>query len=197
MSGNSDESLNLTRASVLVIDGSPHSLDLVVQILRGFGAENVARCSTLEEADKFARTKTFDLIVIDPGIEGGQGYTFISELRHAASPNCHAPVVLTTGHVRRSDVARGRDTGANIVVAKPVSPNVLLQRIQWVARDKRPFVEVGKYIGPDRRFKFEGPPPGEEGRRGADLKAPLGDAVDPNLSQDEVSALIKPQKVML
>ena len=192
-----DVRLNLAKANVLVVDGSQHSLDVIGQILRGFGVANVSRCSTIEEAEKLTRAKTFDLLLIDPSIEDGRGYEFVNELRHSVTPNCHVPVVLTTGHVRKSDVSRGRDTGANFVVAKPVAPQVLLQRILWVARDKRPFVEIGNYIGPDRRFKFEGPPDGSDGRRDSDLKAPLGEASEPNLSQDEVNAMIKPQRVLI
>lgn len=67
----------------------------------------------------------------------------------------------------------------------------------FVARDKRPFVEVGRYIGPDRRFKFEGPPSDSDGRRDGDLKAPLGSADEPNLSQNEIDKMVKPQRVMI
>lgn len=192
-----DAKLNLAKASILVIDESSHSLDVASQILRGFGVNAVTRADVIDDARKAASHSTFDLILIDPAIEDGRGYDFVNDLRHSNWPNCHAPVVLTTGHVRARDVARGRDTGANFVVAKPVSPHVLLQRIMWVARDKRPFVEVNNYIGPDRRFKFEGPPVGSDGRRDSDLKAPLGDASMPNMSDDELSAMLKPQKVMI
>jgi DNA-binding response OmpR family regulator len=128
----------------------------------------------------------------------GEEYEFLRQLRHAGDkPNSYVPVVLVSGHVRASDVARARDTGANFFVAKPLTPNVLLQRILWVARDKRPFVEVGRYIGPDRRFKFEGPPVGSDGRRDCDLKSPLGGAEEPNLSQNEIDMMIKPQRVLI
>lgn len=188
---------DLSKAIAMVVDGSLHSLDVTAQILKGFGVASVLRCDTVEEAEKLARVKTIDVILIDPSIGGGSGYTFISTLRHSAGPNAFVPVILISGHVRHADVARARNTGANFVITKPLSPTVLLQRILWIARDKRPFVEVGDYIGPDRRFKFEGPPDGSDGRRNDDLKAPLGDADEPNLSQDEVSLLIKPQRVMI
>ena len=65
----------------------------------------------------------------------------------------------------------GRFEPLPVFVAKPLTPSVVLQRIHWVASDKRQFVDVvdGSYVGPDRRFKFEGPPPGSEGRRETDL----------------------------
>ncbi len=46
-----------------------------------------------------------------------------------------------------------RDAGANVVVAKPLSPEILLQRIHWVARESRSFIVAPNYAGPDRRFK--------------------------------------------
>ncbi|MEZ5996979.1 MAG: response regulator [Hyphomonadaceae bacterium] len=191
--------VNLAKATFAVIDGSQHSLDVTAQILKGFGVGVVQRFSEIAEADKFAKLKAIDLIIIDPSVEDGAGYDFIRDLRHSAGPSAFSPVILVSGHVRKADVSRARDTGANFVVAKPLSPQVLLQRVLWVSRDKRPFVEVGNYIGPDRRFKFEGPPIGSDGRRSDDagLTTPLGDAAEPNMSQDEVDAFIKPQRVMI
>ena len=190
--------INLSKAHVLLIDGSQHSVDVLAQIMKGFGVAEVTRCTRIEEAEKAIRHKAYDLIVIDPGVDDGAGYEFLRTLRQSAgAPNAYAPVILVSGHARASDVARARDTGANFFVAKPITPNVLLQRVLWVARDKRPFVEVGKYVGPDRRFKFEGPPVGSDGRRENDLKSPLGDAGEPNMSQNEIDMMIKPQRVMI
>lgn len=62
---------------------------------------------------------------------------------------------MTAGHVRRSRVAEARDCGANFLVTKPFSAAMLLERVLWVARDTRPFLQVGDYLGPDRRFKTD------------------------------------------
>jgi DNA-binding response OmpR family regulator len=189
--------INLSKASVLLIDPSQHSLDMLAQIIHGFGIAELQRCLTIDEAEKLTRNKVFDLLVIDPEVDGGAGYDFLQTLRHSGGANAYVTVILVSGHVRASDVTRARDTGANFFVAKPLTPAVLLQRIMFVTRDKRPFVAFGEYIGPDRRFKFEGPPPGSEGRRGGDLSEPLGGAGEPNLSQGEIDTFIKPQRVLI
>jgi len=190
--------INLSKANVLLIDGSQHSLDVMAQIMKGFGVAEIHRCASIEEADKNVRGKALDLIIVDPDIGDGAGYEFLHALRHSGgSANAFVPVILVSGHVRAADVARARDTGANFFVAKPLTPSVLLQRIMFVARDKRDFVEIGEYIGPNRRFKFEGPPVGSDGRRDNDMKAPLGGADEPNLSQNEIDNFIKPQRVMI
>jgi DNA-binding response OmpR family regulator len=189
--------LNLSKASVLLIDGSAHSLDVMAQIMKGFGVAEVHRCVSIDEADKNVRSKSFDLAIVDPNVGDGAGYEFLHALRHSNGPNAYVTVILVSGHARATDVARARDVGANFFVAKPLTPAVLLQRLMFVTRDKRPFVEVGKYIGPDRRFKFEGPPAGSDGRRENDLQARLGTADEPNLSQNEIDNFIKPQRVMI
>jgi CheY-like chemotaxis protein len=188
--------INLTKANVLAADSSQHSLDVLVQVLKGFGVPTVLRTDTVLEAEKIVAGQQLDLIVIDPSVEGGRGYDFVRSLRSSGGPSAYTPVVLVTGHTTLKDVSRARDTGANFVVAKPVSPKVLLQRLLWIGQDNRPFVQVGEYIGPDRRFKFAGPPSGD-GRRTGDLNSPIGDAQEPNLSQDEIENLLKPQRVVL
>jgi CheY-like chemotaxis protein len=185
--------LNLSKAVVLLVDGSQHSLDVTTQMFRGFGVSESFAYSAIDDADRILQKRRIDLIVIDPSLEGG--YEFLHRLRHSNAQNAYVPVILLSGHVRARDVAKARDCGVNFVVAKPVSATVLLQRVQWVAKDPRPFVEVNSYIGPDRRFKSIGPPPGSDGRRDTDLSGDVGEATEPNLSEDEISAMFKPQRV--
>lgn len=192
-----NEVFNLTKASVLVVEQSQHSLDVTSQMLKGFGVGEIVRGEALADAEKRVEARPFELIVIDPSIDEGRGYDFLTSMRRGAGPNAYTPVIIVSGHVRSADVTRARDTGANYVVTKPISPTVLLQRILFVGRDKRQFVQTPTYVGPDRRFKFEGPPPGCEGRRSTDLKAPIGQAEEPNMSDAELEAFFKPQRVSL
>lgn len=192
----SEAKIDLKTATVVLIDPDVHSVDIMAQIMKGFGVVETLRCVTVEEAQQ-ALTKRVDLIVIDPAVNDGKGYEFLRELRHTkGAVNAYAPVILVSGHTPASDIMRGRDTGANYFVAKPVTPKVMLERIMFVARDTRSFVETDDYVGPDRRFKFLGPPPGIEGRRQGDSTA-LSNGDGPNLSQDEVDAEFKPQRVEL
>ena len=62
--------------------------------------------------------------------ENMDGYEFIQWLRREAdNENRFVPILLLTGETRLSHVFRGRDCGANFVVAKPISPKVLLDRM--------------------------------------------------------------------
>jgi CheY-like chemotaxis protein len=80
------------------------------------------------------------------------------------------PVIVMSGYTQLRVVAAARDAGANTVLRKPLSPQALFDRIMWVARVPRPFIDAGSYVGPDRRFKRDDPPDGLY-KRGDDAAA--------------------------
>lgn len=191
--------INLATANVLVLEQSQHGFEILSQILRGFGVGVVTHSTSREHAERAVRNSEFDFIIVDPTLGGEDGFAFVQWLRRSkVEPNCHTPVIMVSGHAPSSGVTRARDAGANFFVVKPVTTTLLLDRIQWLARDKREFVDAGgAYCGPNRRFKFEGPPTGSSGRRAEDRSDPLGAASEPNLSQDEIGSMIKAQRVYI
>lgn len=190
--------INLRAVRTLCIDSNTQGLEILGQMLMGFGVERIARAQSGEEARRILSSEAIDLVLCDAVLADETAYELIRWLRRSdLDPNRYVPIVVVSGHTRLSGIALARDGGANFVVAKPLSPATLMQRILWVARGGRKFVESENFTGPDRRFKFEGTPGGGAGRRKEDLKAALGDAKDPNLSQDEINSVIKPQKVSL
>ncbi|HEY1071733.1 response regulator [Brevundimonas sp.] len=147
---------NFNGAVTMVIDDSPFALELTAQALLGFGIKVRHSCSSAAEAIGVLRDRPVDLILVDCEMPGMSGYEFVRWLRRSGlEPNAFAPVIMTAAHVRRSKVSEARDCGANFLITKPFSAGVLLERIVWVARDARPFLEVGDYFGPDRRFRSE------------------------------------------
>ena len=147
---------NFNGAVTMVIDDSPFALELTAQALLGFGIKVRHPCSSAAEAIGVLRDRPVDLILVDCEMPGMSGYEFVRWLRRSGlEPNAFAPVIMTAAHVRRSKVTEARDCGANFLITKPFSAGVLLERIVWVARDARPFLEVGDYFGPDRRFRSD------------------------------------------
>ena len=147
---------NFNGAMTMVIDDSPFALELTAQAVLGFGIKVRHACSSAAEAIAVLRDHPVDLILVDCEMPGMSGYEFVRWLRRSGlEPNAFAPVIMTAAHVRRSKVSEARDCGANFLITKPFSASVLLERIVWVARDARPFLEVGDYFGPDRRFRSE------------------------------------------
>ena len=191
------ERINLSNASVLLLDSHAEGLELLVQTFAAFGMHTPCRCSTAAEAMTALRDREFNLLVVDSGVTDMDGYEFVRWLRRdGGKPNRFAPVILLTGHTKASQVFKGRDCGANLVLRKPAPPMVLLQRIFWASSETRSFVECETYCGPDRRFRALGPPVGAKGRRHDDLSVEVGQAKTPNLDQDDIDALFKPKKVV-
>jgi len=159
--------VNLSGAVTMVIDDSAFALELASQALVGFGIRTRHACRGAAEAMEILQEQNIDLLVVDCEMPGINGFELVRWLRRSGlEPNAFVPVIMTAAHIRRTRVAEARDCGANFLITKPFSATTLLERIVWVARDGRPFLEIGDYFGPDRRFR-KAPPPGPERR--ADL----------------------------
>ena len=190
---NLNAQINLERVCVLVADSSPHGSGLVLQVLSGFGVRIFKRCVSATQAQQAVRDNVVDLVLTDADLDGAQGYDFVRWLRQSKiDPNWSAPVIMLTGHTQMSNVTKGRDCGANFVVAKPLTPTVLLERVLWVVRENRAFIDSGEYVGPERRFRSLGPPAGMAGRRAED-RLPESEAAS-SMSRSEIGVL-QPKRV--
>ena len=192
------ERVNLTQADILLVDANPDSMRILVEMFAGFGVHEPHCCSSAAEAQAFLSNRVAHLVLIDAGLPGPDGYELVKWLRWSGAPELsQVPVILLCGHTRPSDIDRARDCGANFVVRKPAIPLVLLQRIMWVSKETRPFVEAPSYRGPCRRVRALGPPVGMKGRRKDDLSLQIGDASTPNLDQTEIDGLFQPRRAAL
>lgn len=170
--------INLAGAVTMVVDDSPFALELTSQALLGFGIRTRYSCHSAAEAMAILADCPIDLLVVDCEMPEMDGYELVRWLRRSGlDPNAFVPVVMTAAHIRRSRVAEARDCGASFVITKPFSAKTLLERIVWVARDSRPFLEVGEYFGPDRRFR-QSEAPGSERRAAMIRKAEFEAAKD-------------------
>jgi DNA-binding NtrC family response regulator len=71
------------------------------------------------------------------------------------------PVIMITGHSTIRRVAEARDVGVTEFLSKPVTARGVIERINRVVENPRPFVRTGDYFGPDRRRRqdaaYQGP----------------------------------------
>jgi CheY-like chemotaxis protein len=161
--------INLERASVLLIDNSL-GLEILSHIFHGFGTRALHRCSSVGEALEVVATTALDLIVTEALLVDRDGYDFVQAVRQLGEqdPNRFTPIIVLSAHTAASKVGKARDCGANFFVAKPISPQVIMDRLIWVAKENRQFLQTDTYSGPDRRFQEGGPPQGVQGRRRSD-----------------------------
>ncbi|MEI9989666.1 MAG: response regulator [Rhizomicrobium sp.] len=146
--------LNLRSVTTILIDSDHFTRGLVAQMFRGFGMDSPKVCETGAQAKHHLTHHYADLIVVEGALPDMTSADFIRWIRRQEkSPFRFVPVIVMSGYTQLRLVASARDAGANLVVKKPLSPAALFDRISWIARNSRPFIEAGEFTGPDRRFR--------------------------------------------
>jgi len=182
--------LALRDVEPLVVDDSARSIELMSTILMGFGISRTIKCQSAQAARDILASKPFDLILVSCEMGDDDGFDLVRDLRSdPRGPNGCTPVVMLSASTPQAKVLMARDAGANFTIAKPVSPQILLERMLWIAQRDRPFVDTETYRGPDRRFRTTPRPEGMEERRAEDLR--LTATPDRALSQDEIDGLFQ------
>ena len=154
--------LNLRNVTTLLVDRDHFTRGLIAQMLRGYGMDSPTAVETGAEAKHHLLHHYADLCIIEAALPDMASADMIRWIRRQGkSPFRFVPIIVLSGYTQLRQVSAARDAGANLVLKKPVSPQSLLDRIIWVAKAARPFIETGDFIGPDRRFKDGAPPLGE------------------------------------
>jgi two-component system, chemotaxis family, chemotaxis protein CheY len=183
--------INLAGMSFLLADPNPQSCVIMHGIFRAFGVSRIIDVRSTYDAIQVLTNQKIDLMLCDPKLPTTGGLAFIRSIRrNPENPVRTMPILVATGDTRISLIKEARDSGANMVVAKPMSPATLYERLTWVAFNPRNYVDAPAYFGPDRRFKIEGLPDGS-GRRTGDTAETLNEESGPALSQNEIDNLLE------
>jgi len=165
--------------SVMVLDTTNFSRNLINDILRGLTVTNVHGARTADAARFCLADTPIDVILVSwEETDGLDGLGFVRELRRNSDDRMRRlPVVLVTSGLTRQMVINGRDAGVDEFLAKPIAPVALKQRLEMVVETPRPFVDCAVYLGPCRRRKNPADYHGDKRRRGERTAgAPLIDA---------------------
>jgi CheY-like chemotaxis protein len=175
--------LNLNGVTTLLVDSDHFTRGIIAHMLRGFGMESPTTFSACRDAKEYLKNHMVDLILVEAVLPDMDGAGLIRWIRRRdKNPLRFVPIIVLSGYTQLGKVSGARDSGANIVVKKPVSPQVLYDHIAWVGRVPRPFIEAGDYSGPDRRFKTLGPPRGVERRIVVEGEEDEGDGTQSGLA---------------
>lgn len=133
-----------------------------MEILRAVGLNQVFEASDGAEALQFLRGQMVDIVMTDLAMSPLDGIDFVRLLRNAPdSPNPMLPVLMITGHLTVRRIGEARDAGVNEFLAKPITARGVLERLQLLIDQPRPFIRTMDYFGPDRRRrqdpKYVGP----------------------------------------
>lgn len=116
----------------------------------GYGGIELYRdVSSLEVSLLRAR---YDLIIGDGDINGGKLLDLVRRVRNGeVGRNPFTAVIITSWSREWAMVRRAIDAGADDILANPISPGRLLDRIKVIIEHRKPFIVTADYTGPDRR----------------------------------------------
>ncbi|MCW5681742.1 MAG: response regulator [Xanthobacteraceae bacterium] len=189
--------INLHETVILVADPSAYLRKIVVSILRGFGTKSLLEVDSAAGLMRAMNGQRIDVLLCDSRLPDQDGFAATVTIRRdPVSPYRTIPILIMTSDTRETSIRQARDSGANMVIAKPLSPRALYDRLAWVALNSRPFVDCDNYFGPDRRYKIEGYP-GGVGRRRGDKPIEVAQETGPALEQDDIDNLFNAARVGL
>ena len=178
--------VNLRDLLILVADPNSYARRLIHGILSGFGANKVLEVDHSLGLLQALSGQKIDILLCDTQLPPYGGVMLTRAIRrNTDNENRTLPILLLSSITSEQTIMNARDAGANMVVAKPLSPNNLYDRLCWIAFNPRPFVDTATYFGPDRRFKIEGYP-GGVGRRKGDKVIEVAAEVGPALAQNDI-----------
>jgi two-component system, chemotaxis family, chemotaxis protein CheY len=187
--------INFRDLVILVSDANPYMSMLVHSMLRGFGANKVLEVRSTVDVIQTLDNRKIDLMLCDARLPPDGGLKLVKNIRSRAdNENRTIPILLMAADTDEPNIKRARDAGVNMVIAKPMSPKNLYERLAWIAFNPRPFVDTENYFGPDRRFKIEGYPNGV-GRRKGDMQVDVADDAGPALAQNDIDSLFQASRL--
>ena len=159
--------INLRDLIILIADSSSYVRMISHSMLRGFGANKVLEVGQTTGLLQTLSSQKIDILLCDARLPPHGGLVLTRTIRrNADNVNRTMPILLMSSDTRETTIKSARDAGANMVIAKPMSPKNLYDRLAWIAFSSRNFVDTETYFGPDRRFKIEGYPGGVGRRKG-------------------------------
>ncbi len=179
--------INLRDMAIFIADSSSYLSMIVHRMLRGFGADKILEGRSSIEVLRTLSGQKIDLLLCDARLPPHGGLSLTHAIRRKGdNENRMMPILLLSSDTRETTIKEARDAGANMVIAKPISPANLYDRLTWIALTHRQFIDTPAYFGPDRRFKIEPYPNGIDRRKG-DNAAVSGKEPGSPLAPDDIN----------
>jgi len=116
---------------ILVVEDEAHLANGLRFNLEAEGYEVLVVDSGEKALDHLVRPNSIDVVVLDVMLPGKDGFTVISEIRHAGQ---YVPTLMLTARGRADDVLRGFAAGADDYLTKPFELTILIARIRGLLR---------------------------------------------------------------
>lgn len=123
--------------TALVIEPNPSMRASLHNMLSLCGLDRIEDAASSNQAIRALEAKTFDLILCEYALEGGQdGQQMLEDLRHHRLINASTMFFMVTGEGQFSKVISAAELMPNDYILKPFAADAMLERI-WRALDRR------------------------------------------------------------
>lgn len=120
--------------SILIAEDESRISSFIEKGLRAAGYSSTI-CETGDDALHLALTNEFDLMLLDVGLPGIDGFEVLRRIR---AIDQDLPIIMLTARTSLADTVEGLETGANDYVPKPFKFDELLARIRVRLRESSP-----------------------------------------------------------
>ena len=137
---------------LIVADPNPQLCQNIRTFLNRYGFHDIIISSEISAVSAALMKDTIDLVICDDRFEKKDVTKLVCDMRHhLIGRNPFVVVIILTDDTTSENVHRLANSGADALLAKPLSTGPLLQRLQVLAVSRKKFVVTTDYIGPDRR----------------------------------------------
>ncbi len=145
--------INYETVDTLIYDPVALHCDATRAVLHTLGFHNVETAPTLGEFNDSLLKRPPDLILCEAQGAEVELCDLIQSLRQGASgyPNPFLVVIITAWEKTHTLVRRVLNSGADDLILRPFSTNLLRQHIDTHIERRKQFVVTHDYVGPDRR----------------------------------------------
>jgi DNA-binding response OmpR family regulator len=120
--------------------------------LREVGFESFRSVRDVDELENSMTAMVYDLILIDPKLEGGDSFDLIKRIRAGdVGHNAYLVIVMLSWSTDVGPIKAAINSGVDDVQVFPITPRKLISRAANFSSSRKPFIVTSDYIGPDRR----------------------------------------------
>lgn len=119
--------------SFLVVDDDPIGLDMIITLLKHYGASTFP-ANNGATGLVFARQLKPDIIISDLSMPVMNGWKMIAELKSDCTTN-NIPIIALTAHAMRGDREKAMAAGCHGYLTKPIDPYNFIAQLQSILDD--------------------------------------------------------------
>jgi len=153
--------------SILVLDDHSFMRQVMRMMLGSLGIRRVMAAASVDEAMRILEVEPIDVVIADYRLGDETGAEFMRLVRGMQNGKRFIPIIGCTADTSPATITEMRDAGADEVLAKPVSANVIWKKLMAVTNARRGFVSAPQFFGPDRRRRRADMPLKQERRSNA------------------------------